>query len=497
MAITVISNFTSNRYYPSANPINCTINSNNSGKCNFRYVCDIYINGIKIFTDKLFPDPSTGYGFFQLSRILQDYIETTTLKTPPSTIISLASDATAPSSLITVYCRFGEEYDSSTACDGEVQQYLNLLQSNTFYVFESAIDYEEFPTFNYNNYLIGTQSSNNFFLTNSPRTVDISYNDSFYLDFISNVTITSAYKVRCIAYDYSNNPLVTVTQSATTLGSVKRYRIACGPYDINKITNDATITSFCKYYTIELLYNSTVVSEQFTFNVKAPSTFTTRFMFIGLLGGLESFTFYHRNKKSYDIVRKNYEKTLQRNYSGSWKYEVGDRGTTTYGVSAQQKNAVSTFCSREMSEWLYEMWLSPEVWTFKRPELRTFRVFKDGNPAIQNSTDKMLFWLDSTDGLLVGDQIFVFPDNKPENVDYADKFTITSIVSDNIIDCGLTLGVYSTTLALCGYLYKKEDWSVLPITISDNQIEVKQKTSRPIEYSLAYMTSYSKTTLRG
>ena len=59
MAITIINQKTSNAFYPAGNPINVTVNSNNSGNCNFRYICDFYINGTKVFTDKLFPDPTT------------------------------------------------------------------------------------------------------------------------------------------------------------------------------------------------------------------------------------------------------------------------------------------------------------------------------------------------------------------------------------------------------------------------------------------------------
>jgi hypothetical protein len=52
-------------------------------------------------------------------------------------------------------------------------------------------------------------------------------------------------------------------------------------------------------------------------------------------------------------------------------------------------------------------------------------------------------------------------------------------------------------LGTCGIVQKKENWSILPIVISDNTVEVKQRTARPIEYTLNYRTAYQKTTLRG
>jgi hypothetical protein len=139
MATSIVKNFTSGRWYPSANPINATVTSNFNGKCNFRYICDVYVNGTRVYTSKLFPEPGTGYGFFQISRILQDYIETYINKTPPTSIFSSATETSAPTSALTVYCRFGEEYDSTTTCDGTIVQYNTQVTSNTFYVFSTFI----------------------------------------------------------------------------------------------------------------------------------------------------------------------------------------------------------------------------------------------------------------------------------------------------------------------------------------------------------------------
>jgi hypothetical protein len=62
----------------------------------------------------------------------------------------------------------------------------------------------------------------------------------------------------------------------------------------------------------------------------------------------------------------------------------------------------------------------------------------------------------------------------------------------------LLFSVYGANLnGTCGYIQKKENWKTLPIVISDNTIEVKERTGRPIEYNLTYQTSYQKTTLRG
>lgn len=242
MAITIISNLTSNRFYASANPINITVSSNNSGKCNFRYICDVYINGINVFRDKLFPDPSTGYGFFQMSRVLNDYIKTSINKTNYSAVINAAANVNAPSAAFSLYFRFGEEYDSTINCSGSVNQYLNLATSNSAFVFEAAIDYEDWPTFDYNNYFIGTQSATTQFLTNTQKEIDLTYNDPYTLDFITSASIGASYSVRLVRY-FNDGSSSTTNYTASSLGQRRRFRLAVGPIDLNRIAASALILS--------------------------------------------------------------------------------------------------------------------------------------------------------------------------------------------------------------------------------------------------------------
>jgi hypothetical protein len=73
---------------------------------------------------------------------------------------------------------------------------------------------------------------------------------------------------------------------------------------------------------------------------------------------------------------------------------------------------------------------------------------------------------------------------------------ILSIVG-NIIDVGATYASYFPPHELCAYIYKDTTFDRLPVVVADNNIEVKQKLTKPIEYSLSYQMAYSKNTLRG
>ena len=492
MAITIISNFTSGKFYPSSNPINTTVTSNNSGKCNFRYICDLYVNGTKVYTEKIFPDPTTGYGFFLLSRVIQDYTATLAVANTTS-VFNLAASTLVPTSSFSVYCRFGEEYDSSISCDGSVLQYTNLSTSNTFYVYEAAFDYENFPTYNYTDYIMGTSSAtaSKSFLTNSPREVDVTYNDSYYLDFITGVPMNSSWRLQVTV-----NDIPFTSFAATSLSNTKRYRLAVGPYNLNKVFSAPVINAEVKSYRVYLTFNDVRQSEIFTFNVKDPKEFTTRLGFVGLLGGIEHFTFYHRNTKSFNIQRSSYEKTIGRNKSGAWSYDVGDRGTTTYKVLAKEQHKVGSYCSKENSEWLYEMWLSPDVWTYRRPEIQEIRIYDEAGTYTGEFDSRILLWVNDTSNLNVGDYIMVIPEMIDGYIEFIGRFQIIGI-EGNSIDVGATWASYFPPHQLCAYIYKDTNFERLPVTISDNSIEVKQKLTKPIEYSLSYQMAYSKTTLRG
>lgn len=498
--ITIISQKTTNTFHPAANPINITVDSNNSGKCNFRYVCDIKINGTSVFKDKLFPDPATGYGFFQLNRIISDYIENYITKTEPISYFSAGADGQSPDAVVSVQCFFGEEYDSSLDCSGTVAQYLNLITSNLFYVFNGAIDYESFLTWNYTDYLgVWASASNDMkFLTNSPREIEVTFNEPYYIDFIS---LTSPTIISSVGQGYVALEIVKIMKDGSTqtdiLGTVfmatrRRYRLAVGPLDINRISGSSTIDDSVRSYTVQIIWALNNIgtdtklqplSEIFTFKVKRPQTFSTRLGFVGRLGSPESFTFYHRNMKSFNITRSSYNKLLQSNYGGSLTYQVGDRSASTFNIQAVESHKVATYCSRDMSEFLYEMWLSSDVWVYDLPELICFHTYTDN---INN-----LYLIADTDdhGLKVGDVIFMYLEFDPVlSINQTTKKTIIS-VNGRQIGVGLT-GI--TTYG--GWMHKDESWRRLPVVISDNTIEVKQKTTKPIEYSLTYTAAYNKYT---
>lgn len=520
MAQNIISNLTTNKFYSSGNPINVTINSTNNGSCNFRYIADIYINGSRIYRDKLFPDPDTGYGFFQIGRIVEDYISDNIPTTPATTYFNTASGTqipgNAPGPLISVKVYFGEEYDSTAACTGTVVQYPNLLQTNTAYVYHGAWDYEDYPTYSDSNYVFSWTPalSSKKFMTRCPREVEVTFNDSFYLDFLALTSPSTSIEVVITTTDKDNNT-ISLTLPATSLSLTRRYRLYVGPYDLNRILGNTFASLFIgdntKSYTVYLQYSGgTVLSETFTFKVVRPKSYQTRIGFIGSLGTPEFFTFFHRNKKKYSIDRKVFKKTVQGNYGGNWTYQVGDRADTIYGVNVKERHEVSSLCSKETSAWLTELWTSPEVWVHKGPTMYEFKSYIDTSAKI------MYRICDENHTLAIGDYVYIYP--KREGGDMCSGMQIYSVVisvsGQNVWLNQIVTGMDATTQAAWGtdqdtgtagfqnngsaygWIVKKESWKNLPIVVEDTEVEEKERLGRPIEYTLKYANSYEKNTLR-
>lgn len=488
MAITIVSNIASGSFLPVANPINITVNSNNTGKCNFRYVCDVLIDGINVFRFKLFPDPNTGRAFFQLADVINDYLKQ---NLGLSAIASIYSASTAEAKTVArVRLQFGEEYDNSADCSQPVQLFPNLAQSNEFFVFYGALDYEEWPTFTQDEWVADISAPKSAkFLTKVPRgSVEVSLADSYYLDFLSNSNINTNTR---LIINIPKQPFAITLNIAPAVTTGRRWRVACGPAQINKFSNDTIIDAFTTHYTVQITQSGTPITEEFEIKVSKPTERRKRIGFIGSLGSLEYVTFFHRDRTQFTIDRRNYKQYLTSRKGNNWTYNVGDRQGTTYAVSAKEDHVVSTFVSRKTSEYLYELWLSTDVWIDDRPRTMPFRVFKEIIPQA-SPFNRMLFYLPEDHGLGVGDSFFAI---SSDNADFNARFTIIS-VEGRIVDVGAFDNVFNLSDSACGFLVKDEAVRIIPILPLDNEVEVKQKLDRPIEYTLTYSKSVDKITLR-
>lgn len=507
MAITIVKQIGSNKLIPAYNHQNYTLNSTMNGKCNFRYITDVYINNVFRLRLKTFPDPQTGFGFIQIGRVIEDYVNNA-LPSDGNPGVSKVP-ATVPGNFLQVYCKFGEEYDPTANCTGVVTTYPNLATSQTHNVFSGVVDYEDYPTWNGTDYTIGTQSSTTSkFMTYAPREVDVYLNDSYNLNFYSANKPASAKIVL-----YKENGTTTTTYISGTGSGAGIYSIACGPYDILKASSTpnlwpngsyagttSNITCATTKYEVTLMNSGTQsVSETFTFNMKPHQTYRTRIGWIGPLGAPERYTFYHRNREAYAITRREFRKNMYSNIGNEWKYNVGDRGRTQLATIVQEKHTVASFVSEPNSEWLTSLYMSTEVWQEEQPRIFNWRVFRQGN--------KMIFQVPPDLNLKAGDKFWSVV-NEVQNPTYGEyniNFTVASVYGPNnvYVDCNLAysagfppFGGGNSTDEAYGVGVVIEPYVKLPIIVTDQQVEKMQRMGRPIVYTLTYDMAYDKNSMK-
>lgn len=255
----------------------------------FRYVYNLYIEGVKVFTGKATPNPE-GLGVIDVSKVLNAYVNNSPISYSADTAVF--THQTFPFSrpysnqVLNYYIEVGEEH--STTPTGRIEQYSGI---------GNAIGNPGIPSLDYRvylgtypvNYLANTQDFNygpfvlsgtpvtnttGLFMTNSPRQRDITMEDYYTLSFtnyrINNELVYSepyyvTYKfydgsgTQLYSYSFTNEwengggPLSSCTgtypvilppsQSSTDFNILN---VGAGPLNLPYIPNNTS------YYTIQL-----------------------------------------------------------------------------------------------------------------------------------------------------------------------------------------------------------------------------------------------------
>lgn len=108
-------NFRPKFYAPAYNPVIWSVSSNKAtavGVIDFKYVFDIYIDGVKVNRIKQRPNPS-GVGMLDVSLIAQSYVNVGTFANEVGTLTSKPMK-TGSAAICSVYLKIGEEYSTAT-----------------------------------------------------------------------------------------------------------------------------------------------------------------------------------------------------------------------------------------------------------------------------------------------------------------------------------------------------------------------------------------------
>lgn len=165
---------------------------------NFRYVFELYIQGVKVFTGKSTPNPE-GLGVLDVSKVMETYLTGSPVALDENTAIfwhtTFPFSRPYSNQVFLYYIQVGEEH--SNTATGRVEQYSGI-GSNLGFPGVPSLDFRTYlgtlpvnyianiQDFDYGPFVLSGNPTNyqeGLFLTNSPRQRDLNEEDWFTLSF--------------------------------------------------------------------------------------------------------------------------------------------------------------------------------------------------------------------------------------------------------------------------------------------------------------------------
>lgn len=408
MAITV-NKTPENRFNPITIPTEFSVSSTNVNQPNFKYICDVYVDGeTGYYRMKQSPHPTNGYSVFDVGGIMKSFLSSDAPKTGTTIEFQHASNSYKLYTL-----KFGEEYGASSA----IITYPNLqnLTTNFYGVINATLDFDEwagqFRTMN--DYTVLNSSKK--FLTNAPTTQTVYPSTRAYLYFLNNTAASNAASyVEYIGYDANNNPTVQIKFDTAYDENQRIQYVGVGYENLELIdgfepgysANIGTIPFFTAQsvvkYTVQLFdATNQQVTELRTFNVGEDCNIgdTYQLIFQNKLGGYDTFSFRSFADKSYSVTTKDTFKKRLGAWNGTdFEYEPYQRATTQYNTIYKDRIVIkSDWITEDESQWLHELVTSPDVYMVisGREELMAINII-DTEYSVKKFNKDQLFNLQLT-----------------------------------------------------------------------------------------------------
>lgn len=235
---------------PVYNPVFWEVSSDNVLECGFKYVADVYVNGINVKRLKRFPDGS-GNGGFNIAAVLQDYLDN-------SPIIYDTDFNPVPERILTYTIHFGEEYDSSSSCDGISVVYPDLVVTDDQFAWNGAMQYKEwreYNSFDSARFLLSYGPDKGEFLTTQPDNIMIGMGESAELCFFNMPGSTAGGKLVINTFDADGVFITTagITNAYSPAGAGDMFMsVQVGPDNINNSVGYPLINSAVYSYNVFL-----------------------------------------------------------------------------------------------------------------------------------------------------------------------------------------------------------------------------------------------------
>lgn len=367
MAITIEQDF--NDYSPAYNELNTVASSTNVGEIDFKFIFDLYIEGVANFVRfKVAPEPQTGnnYGIKNFGNIIESYVKSYILK--DNTLLT-GGFQFMDEGIKKFHVNYGEEY-RATAND-PIVVYPDLTVGTDKYAWNSALPFNEWVEYSFGDYNLS--AGNGQWLT-TQKTFNTALLDVGYNGVIASLDTDIEY-LQVKTYDSAGVLIDTYNIQnllSTGVTGSKYLSVITAPKNLNNVTSGLVLGSqpiidtAVSSYTCQILDGAlSGVSDLLTFTMKEQCNYPIRRLhFQNKLGAFNVFNFDLVSKKAVNIDKKSYKFNPTRiDSSGQLNYDQSDRTNINYHIkSTDQYELNANWISEEESVWLEELFTSPEIY---------------------------------------------------------------------------------------------------------------------------------------
>ena len=333
------------------------VTSTNNAQPSFKYVAKMYIGG-NVIVEKSAPHPTYGSAYFNPARMIESLVKFDI----DNTVYGFQTNS---KSIKSYYVEFYEEYDIA----GVITESALKATSNTIKIWNGIIDYLNYASYDYSDYMIDNSAFLNHIL---PREVRL--DDNGWLYYLADDVTSIHQNVTINAYDSAGASLATtiLDNPFQTNGTLTHHaiRFDCAPNGLNSIDPSQIfsgaqpiIPSGTVYYEIDfdLPKNVILVFYLVEDNCKYE---TFRLHYQNNLGAFESFNFMLASKHTETIKRENYKGVVGGLTAyDNFGYSISDRSTTNYFTSIKDIYKIRTnWLSEEYKDVLEQLVSSPVVY---------------------------------------------------------------------------------------------------------------------------------------
>ena len=344
---------------------------------NFKYVADVYVDGVMVSRLKIVPDPVNHFGVFNVGNIVRNYVNSNL--TEPNFAAIISDDLLNYSKFVTV--KFGNEYGATPVLT------TNLLDSTGL----NCYNY-------YTGRLVGAfQNLSPYYgmiaSTRPYRTNYMSGTSKMLLPYFAN---DATYQIIIESYTASGTLIDSETISVASYEIDKLAILNVSAVNINA-NYPGTIPANAAYYTVRARNDDPPIGWRdvtYRFDIVCEPRYQSYTLhFLNRLGGYESYTFSKVSKRAIDITKKDFTKlkyTIDSNgdmqYSSG--YVINDDAVTYYGNFKERLELNCDWLTQDQLAWLSELVKSPQVYIEENGYLVPFKITDQSFEFKQRASDR-------------------------------------------------------------------------------------------------------------